>query len=128
MPRNPSKTSIPASAVEAVQDCHPDGAKKSARYFVGDEEVGYREWSEEGWLEYESASKAGIRHGYAYRFHSNGRVMEKEPYRDGLEHGTGRQWAEDGRLLVTWKLVRGVCLDLWGATEMGTLAEEHYWP
>jgi hypothetical protein len=126
--RRAYKTSIPADAAEVVEGRHRDGGKKAVSYFVGGGKVGYREWDEEGRLEFESALRDGVKHGHEYRFHANGRLLEKETYRDGKLHGVGRQWAEDGRLLVTWKLVNGSGLDLWCDTRTGTLAEEHYWP
>jgi antitoxin component YwqK of YwqJK toxin-antitoxin module len=73
-------------------------------------------------------SGIGVKHGKSYRFYESGQLLEEEPYRDGRAHGTGRQWAEDGRLLVSWTLAHGVGLDLWCDTQTGALAEEHYWP
>jgi hypothetical protein len=128
MTRRAYKSSIPTHAVEVVDAYHPSGAKKSASYFVGSEKVGYREWDEDGQLEFEYAMAGGVKHGHEYRFHPNGQLLEKETYRTGRLHGVGRQWAEDGRLLVTWKLVNGTGLDLWCDNLTGTLAEEHYWP
>jgi hypothetical protein len=125
--RRAYRTSIPADAAEAVEARHANGAKKSASYFLGGEKVGFRQWDGEGRLEFESALRGGVRHGHEYRFHPNGRLLEKETYREGRLHGVGRQWAEDGRLLVTWKLVDGTGLDLW-CNDDGTLAEEHHCP
>jgi hypothetical protein len=95
---------------------------------VGGEKVGFRQWDEEGQLEFECAMRGGVRHGHEYRFYPNGGLLEKTTYREGRMHGSGRQWSEDGRLLVTWELVDGTGLDLWCDTLTGTLAEEHYWP
>jgi hypothetical protein len=128
MSRRAYKTSIPAHAVEVIEEYHPNTAKKSASYFMGGEKVGYREWDENGHLEFEAGMRDGVRHGNEYRFYENGQLLEKETYRDGVRHGIGRQWSEDGHLLVTWKLVNGAGLDLWCCTVTGTLAEEHYWP
>jgi antitoxin component YwqK of YwqJK toxin-antitoxin module len=102
--------------------------KKYASYFVGEDRVGCRQWDEDGPLVFESAMRNGVKHGHEYRFHDNGRVLEKETYRNGHLHGIGRQWAEDGTLLVTWKMVNSTGLDLWCDTQTGTLAEERYWP
>jgi hypothetical protein len=128
MTRRAYKSSIPADAAEVVEERHPAGVKKSASYFVGRERVGYREWGEDGGLEFEYAMRGGVKHGYEYRFYPDGQLLEKESYRHGSLHGVGRQWSEDGRLLVTWKLANGTGLDLWCDTLTGTLAEEHYWP
>jgi hypothetical protein len=120
------RTSIPAGAGEVVEERHPGVARKSASYFVAGEKVG-REWDEEGRPEFEYALRGGVKHGREYRFYPNGRPVDEDNCRDGRPHGVGRQWAEDGRLLVRWKLVNGTGLDLW-CNDDGTLAEEHYRP
>jgi antitoxin component YwqK of YwqJK toxin-antitoxin module len=121
------RTWIPSDAVEVVEERHPSGTKKSASYFLGREKVGFRLWDEVGQLEFENSFRRGVRHGNEYRFHPNGQVLEVTPYRDGCIHGTGRQWAEDGRLLVTYRLVHNTGLDLW-CWNGGALSEEHYLP
>jgi antitoxin component YwqK of YwqJK toxin-antitoxin module len=118
------RTSIPSGAVEVVEEYYPTGERKSSSYFLGGEKVGFRQWDEAGRLEFEYAMRGGVKHGHEYRFYPNGRLEDKETYREGRLHGVGRQWSEDGRLLVTWKLVDGTGLDLWCDTQTGTLAEE----
>jgi len=127
MSRGAYRTWIPADAAEVVDERYPAGAKKSASYFLGSEKVGFRLWDEEGRLEFENALRHGVRHGNEYSFYPNGRLLEVTPYRDGRIHGTGRQWSEDGRLLVTYRLVRNTGLDLW-CGDGGALSEEHYCP
>lgn len=72
--------------------------------------------------------RAGIPHGHAYCFYPNGQLEEVQPYRNGKMHGTGKQWSEQGDLLITWQLTDNTGLDLWCDSVTGTLAEEHYWP
>jgi hypothetical protein len=127
MNRRAYKTSIPDDAEEVVASHHPNGAKESVSYFVGGEKVGLRQWDEEGRLEFESTMQGGVKHGPEYHFHPNGRLLEKESYHNGHLHGVGRQWSEDGRLLVTWRFVHGAGLDLW-CGEGDALTEELYWP
>jgi len=127
MSRKAYKSWIPADAVETVTERYPDGTKKESSYFVGDEEVGYRMWDDAGRLDYESA-RSGPCKGSYYGFHANGQLSEVQPYRNGMMHGIGKQWSEDGELLVSWKLVNNVGLDLWCCTWTKTLAEERYWP
>lgn len=127
MSRGAYRTWIPADATEVVEENHPSGAKRSASYFLGGEQVGFRMWDDEGRLEFENAFRGGVRHGNEYSFYPNGRLEEVTPYRDGGIHGMGRQWSEDGRLLVTYRLVRSTGLDLW-CGDGGALSEEHYWP
>jgi hypothetical protein len=128
MSRREYKTSIPVDAAEKVESRHPTGSIKSASYFLGEEKVGYREWFDDGQLDFEYALREGIKHGPEYHFCANGQLLEKETYRHGRLHGTGKQWSESGRLLVSWRLVNGRGLDLWCDTCTETLAEEHYWP
>jgi hypothetical protein len=126
--KSPYSSSIPADAREVVEYYHANGTKKAASYFVGPEKVGFREWYEDGRLDFEYALRRGVKHGNWYSFYPNGQLEELQPYCDGHLHGTGKQWAEDGQLLVTWKLDHTTGLDLWCDHLTGTLAEEHYWP
>lgn len=128
MNRRVYKSSIPPDAAEVVEKRHPNRTKAYASFFLGGEKVGCRQWDEGGQLMYECGLRAGGRHGNVYCFYADGRLEEVQPYRNGTTHGVGRQWAEDGRLLVTWELVHGTGLDLWCNTQRGTLAEEHYLP
>jgi hypothetical protein len=121
------RTSIPKHATEVVGSRYPNGSKKTAAYTVDGEMVGYREWQPDGHLDFEYGLRNGDKHGYEYRFHENGNLLEKERCRHGRLHGVGKQWAEDGRLLVTWKMVNACGLDLW-CDEEGHLAQEHLWP
>ena len=63
-----------------------------------------------------------------YFFYSNGQPAEVQPYRNGIMHGVGTQWAEDGRVLVSWTLVNGVGFDIWCDNTTEKLSEEAYWP
>jgi hypothetical protein len=127
MNRRAYKTSIPTKATEIVKGRHSDGSKKVSWYYLNGEKVGVRNWYEDGQLEFEIAMRNGVKHAWEYRFHENANLLEREGYHEGQLHGIGRQWAEDGRLLVTWRMVNGTGLDLW-CDEEGRLAEEHYWP
>jgi antitoxin component YwqK of YwqJK toxin-antitoxin module len=114
--------------VEVIEGRHPNGTKQVACYVIDGEKVGCREWDEDGQLLAEVPMRGGVRHGNVAYFYPGGQLEEMQPYRHGQMHGTGRQWSEDGRLLVTWQLNRGTGLDLWCDSGTGTLAEEHYWP
>lgn len=102
--------------------------KKSARYLVGGEDVGSRSWDEEGWLEFESARRGGVRHGREYRFYPSGQPLDQDTYRDGRLHGVCRQWAEDGSVLVTSRMANGCGLSLWCDNCTGKFAEETFFP
>jgi antitoxin component YwqK of YwqJK toxin-antitoxin module len=128
MSRRTYQTSIPADATEVVEEWHPNGAKAYACYFLGGERVGCRQWDEDGGLMYDCGMRAGVRHGNVYCFYANGQMEEVQPYRNGQMHGTGKQWSEEGELLITWQLTNSTGVDLWCDSRTGTLAEEHFWP
>jgi hypothetical protein len=127
MSRGAYRTWIPANSNEVIEERHSSGAKKKASYFLNGQKVGCRIWFEDGGLDFENAFRGDSRHGNEYSFYPNGQLLEVTPYRDGRIHGTGRQWAEDGRTLITYRLVRGAGLDLW-CGDGGALSEEHYCP
>lgn len=122
------RISIPADAVEVVEERHPAGGKKSARYLMGGEVVGRRVWDEEGWLDYECPVGNGERHGREYRFYPSGQPLDQDTYRGGRLHGVCRQWSEDGTVLVTSRMVNGCGLSLWCDNCTGAFAEETYFP
>jgi hypothetical protein len=126
--RRAYKTSIPADAVEVVEEYYSQGGKKSACYFLGGEKVGRRQWDEEGWLDFECPLRNGARHGREYRFYPNGQPLDVDIYRHGRLHGLCRQWAEDGTLLVSSRMADGCGLSLWCDNCTGTFAEETYFP
>jgi len=128
MKRSNYRSSIPAKSLEKVEENFANGSKKSSFFIGNGQKVGFREWNEDGGLEFEYAIKNEAKHGREYQFYANGQVLEVTPYRNGILHGTGKQWSHDGWLLITYKLIKGVGLDLWCDSESGTLAEEMYWP
>lgn len=128
MRRSRYKSSIPPNANEVVKERFSDGSKKVSHYFVKRVWVGWRYWYEDGSVDVEWGIKDGQRHGLRLEYHQNGRLAHVERYRNGRENGTARQWSEDGKLLVTYRLANGVGLDLWCDFDTGTLAEEHLWP
>jgi hypothetical protein len=126
MKRSAYKTSIPAQAAEVIDEYHANGVKSRASYVLAGEVVGHRAWVEDGHLDSEYGMSHGNKHSPVYFFHDNGQVMSREIYRNGTLHGICKQWAEDGRLLVTWKMVNGTGLDLW-CNDDGTLIEALYY-
>jgi antitoxin component YwqK of YwqJK toxin-antitoxin module len=121
------RSSIPRAAKEVIEVTFENGIKKSAFFFLQRKKVGYREWDEDGKLEFEYEMRNGKKHGREYCFWS-GQPSEVTPYRNGLIHGTGTQWADDGTVLITYRLINGTGLDLWCDNQTGTLSEELYWP
>ena len=126
-PRN-YRSSIPKSAIEVVEKTFDCGAKKSAFFFLNGDKVGYRLWNESGKLEFEYGMRDGKKHGREYCFFEDGQPYEVTPYNNGRIHGTGKQWSDDGEVVITYKLINGTGLDLWCGHPNDTLSEEHYYP
>lgn len=70
----------------------------------------------------------GSREGYEYNFASNGQMIFKSRWVNGREHGTARQWNDQGQLLISYRKHHGVGLDLWCDNITGKLSEELYCP
>jgi antitoxin component YwqK of YwqJK toxin-antitoxin module len=122
------RSSIPSGATEVQEQSFDSGSKKSAFFFFEGEKVGFRQWSEDGRLEFEYGMRGGKKHGREYCFGENGQPYEVTPYRNGILHGTGIQWSCDGTVVISYTLINGTGLDMWCGHQNDTLSEEHYWP
>lgn len=115
-------SSIPPGAKERITKRYPSGKKKRAEYRVGRKVVGVRFFFESGEPELEYGMKDGKRHGIEYDWLDPGMLVSAEPFVDGLQHGTAKQWDWAGRLIGTYRMVRGTGIDLWrGRREDGTV-------
>lgn len=121
------RSSIPKSATERIQNRFDNGQKRTAYFYVGRKRVGFREWNQAGHLEFEYGIKDGQKHGREYHFW-DGHPYEVTPYRNGIMHGTGKQWDEEGNVVITYTMKDGVGLDLWCGHLNQTLSEEYYVP
>lgn len=108
-------SSILSAAVERVIECYPQGQKKQAEYLLEGEVVGIRWFHETGEPSGEIALRGGVRHGMTYRWDLPGLLLSATPYVDGLEHGTAKQWADDGTFIGGYTMDHGTGLDLWWA-------------
>jgi antitoxin component YwqK of YwqJK toxin-antitoxin module len=120
------RTSIPKIAKEKKLAYWPNGQRKSSKYLVSSQVVGYRHWDENGYLENEISIKYGVRCGKEYTW-SAGKLISMEPWHEGKRHGVCKQWAEDGRLPGTYRMVRGTGIDFWRCNITQTLSEVQYW-
>jgi hypothetical protein len=75
--------------------------------------VGWRFYEEDGTLVREVPLKGDRMHGIVYDWYDSGAMDSAIPYFEGLQHGTARQWLEDGRLMGTYTMIRGTGLDVW---------------
>jgi hypothetical protein len=107
------RSSIPAGAAERVAERYAGAAKRKAEYRVGRDLVGVRYFHETGEPDFEYGLRGGERHGVEYWWDAPGRLTSAIPYADGVQHGTARQWGDGGRLIGTYRIVRGTGLDLW---------------
>jgi hypothetical protein len=113
--------------MEIIEQSFESGAKQKSSYVLNGEKVGIRLWEEDGMLSHEHGIRNGKKHGRDYNFRTNGEPYEVTPYRNSKIHGQGIQWADNGSVLITYKMSNGVGLDLWCDQLNGTLAEEMYW-
>ncbi|HEY4359054.1 MAG TPA: hypothetical protein VGN16_25130 [Acidobacteriaceae bacterium] len=130
------RSSIPAAAEEQIVSTHAsNGSKQQVNLVFEGEVVGSRWFDREGLMASETPLKNGKAHGTLYYFDDEMdgplRVTFAEPYRNGLAHGTAKQWsAYDGRLLGTYTMKHGTGLDLWRVETCGGssayLAEARY--
>ncbi|MDB5172128.1 MAG: hypothetical protein JWN51_901 [Phycisphaerales bacterium] len=107
------KSYIPANARERIIKRSPSGGKEEAEYRLGGALVGVRRFFETGGPEHEYALKDGKKHGIEYWWFDADFLASAEPYVDGLPHGTTRQWDQWGRLIGTYRMIRGTGIDLW---------------
>jgi antitoxin component YwqK of YwqJK toxin-antitoxin module len=130
------RSPISKAAQERVVSTHKsNGQKQQVEYVLNGEVVGTRWFDEHGLMHLENPRKNGVTHGTMYHFDDrlDGilRVTFAEPYRNGLAHGTARQWsAYDGKLIGTYTMKRGTGIDFWRTeTYSGSsvyLHETHY--
>lgn len=107
------RSSIPRRAEARITKRHANGAQATVEYFIEGRRVGVRSFDAEGHLENDCGWRDGLRHGTSYRIDIPGRLLSATPYSRGLEHGIARQWADDGRLLGTYRMRHGTGIDLW---------------
>ncbi len=116
---------IPETADEVIDTTWEDGSKKTASYWVAGQQVGYRQWENDGQLHLEYGMLDGQKHGPFRTWHENGQPHEETYYHEGKEHGTARQFDDTGLLIGSYTMVHGTGIDLW-YDRPGVLAEERY--
>jgi hypothetical protein len=115
------KSSIPAGAKEqVVTEYRCDADRGGCTITLRTTEcryrgkiVGMRCYEEDGMLVRETPLKGDKAHGIHYMWYDSGALEFAQPYLEGLQHGTTRQWSEDGRLMGTYTLIRGTGLAVW---------------
>ncbi|NOK63791.1 MAG: hypothetical protein GFH27_549283n23 [Chloroflexi bacterium AL-W] len=65
-------------------------------------------------------------HGWYRTWHENEQLCEVMWYKQGQEHGTNKQYDEQGNLIGTYTMVHGTGVDLWFA-KPGVISEERHY-
>jgi hypothetical protein len=112
------RSSIPKAARERIVSVHEStGNKQRVEYALDGEVVGFRWFSEDGTAGTENPMRNGVMHGNMHYFEVGAdgklRATFTEPYRNGLAHGTAKQWSGDGKLIGTYTMRHGTGWDFW---------------
>jgi molybdopterin-guanine dinucleotide biosynthesis protein A/antitoxin component YwqK of YwqJK toxin-antitoxin module len=107
------ESSCPTDAREHVLQRYPNGRKSEAAYSVAGRLAGYRRFHLNGLPEHEHALRDSRRHGYQFRWDIPGKLLNAEPYENGLPHGVAMQWSDEGNLVGRYTMIAGTGLDLW---------------
>lgn len=115
---------IPKTAVFREVPFRPTNeCNKQVRAFVGDQVVAITTYFRGGGVFDKYLYKDGKIHGVSRCFHKNGNVKFEMPYDNGIRHGVFKQFKEDGALLGSFEMNRGVGIaKIWD--EQGVLIEE----
>lgn len=66
-----------------------------------------------------------------FRWDEPGKLLSATPFVNGIQHGVARQWDDRGRIVGTYKMVRGTGIDLWwrwrARDKSPYLAETLFW-
>ena len=111
------KSDIPQDATEVVvSDYREDGMHvsfRTAECILKGEVVGRRSYDQDGHLMMETTMKNGKRHGREYVWDENGDLLSVEPYFEGKLHGVSKQYGRNGKVIGTYRCVRGTGYDIW---------------
>ena len=103
------KSPIPRNAVETSVK----GSKGFTELKLNGRVVGRRTYNKEGRLIRETSLKDGKKHGLEIEWNDDGTLLSVEPYFEGRIHGMARQYGRRGRVVGTYRLVRGTGYDIW---------------
>lgn len=75
--------------------------------------IGLRVYDSEGKLKMETPLKENKKHGREYVWGQLGNLESMEPYVDGQMHGLAKQYGRNGKVIGTYRFVRGTGYDIW---------------
>jgi hypothetical protein len=111
------KSDIPPEAVEVeVSEFRQESALIDPRVrdcVINGQVVGKRRYDSEGNLWRETPMKDGKKHGREYIWNENGDLESVEPYRNGKLHGLAKQYGRNGKVIGTYRFIRGTGYDIW---------------
>jgi antitoxin component YwqK of YwqJK toxin-antitoxin module len=124
------RSTIPSGARPKVVARFSSGAPRRIEFWLRRKIVGYRSLHESGEVEFDYSIQNGLRDGLEWRFDLPGVLVSLIPYRNGREHGTAKQYDDNGKLIGTYRMVHGTGIDLWRSTNFDDgsiiLSEVHY--
>jgi hypothetical protein len=80
---------------------------------LDDQVVGQRAYNRERSLIIETPLKNGQKHGREFIWNDHGALESVEPYVEGKMHGLAKQYGQDGKVIGTYRFVRGTGYDIW---------------
>jgi hypothetical protein len=111
------KSDIPAGVTEVViREYREEGNLIHSRVtecILNNKVVGQRSYDSDGNLWRETPLKNGQRHGREYIWDETGALESVEPYVNGKIHGLAKQYNRNGKVIGTYRFVRGTGFDIW---------------
>ena len=92
---------------------YKDGLLSSSRTYKDGEKNGlWREWYENGQIEYEDYFQNGLEHGESQGWYEDGQKEYEWNFKNGLDHGLQRGWDEKGQLEYESNYINGIEIEL----------------
>jgi antitoxin component YwqK of YwqJK toxin-antitoxin module len=111
------KSDIPENVTEVtIQEYRQDGIHicyKVVECIFNDQVVGRRSYNLDGRLRMETPLKNDKKHGREYVWYEDGALESVEPYIEGKLHGLAKQYNRKGKVIGTYRLIRGTGFDIW---------------
>ena len=112
------KSDIPQHATEVeIREYRQEGQHiffRVTECILNGELVGQRSYDSDGRLIIETPLKGGKKHGREYVWDDfSGNLESVEPYVNGKMHGLAKQYGQNGKVIGTYRFVRGTGYDIW---------------
>jgi len=111
------KSDIPSNATEIEIRAYRQEEQyisfRVTECILNGEVVGKRSYDSDGRLIIETPLKKGKKHGREYVWYEDGALESIEPYMDGKLHGLAKQYGRTGKVIGTYRFVRGTGYDIW---------------